>query len=123
MTIENVLGIIGVPNLKILTDFGAFLKDGNAPAFVFNLVFCATAATIVSGAMAERTRFISYCIYSGVISLFVYPIEAGWVWNQLAGKTGLSRFCRFRGDPLRRRHHRADRRDHGRTTAGQIYKR
>lgn len=49
--------------------------------FVFNLVFCATAATIVSGAMAERTKFLSYCIYSFVISLFVYPIEAHWVWG------------------------------------------
>ena len=49
--------------------------------FVFNLVFCATAATIVSGAMAERTKFISYCIYSFVISLIVYPIEAHWVWG------------------------------------------
>lgn len=49
--------------------------------FVFNLVFCATAATIVSGAMAERTKFISYCVYSFVISLVVYPIEAHWVWG------------------------------------------
>lgn len=81
MAEDYVLGIFGVPNLEILTDFGAFLKGGNAPAFVFNLVFCATAATIVSGSMAERTKFVSYCIYSGVISLFVYPIEAGWVWN------------------------------------------
>ena len=81
MAEEYVLGIFGVPNLEILTDFGAFLKGGNAPSFVFNLVFCATAATIVSGSMAERTKFVSYCIYSGVISLFVYPIEAGWVWN------------------------------------------
>ena len=81
MAEDYVLGIIGVPNLKILTDFGGFLEGGNAPSFVFNLVFCATAATIVSGAMAERTKFLSYCIYSGVISLFVYPIEAGWVWN------------------------------------------
>ncbi len=81
MAEDYVCGFIGVPNLKILTDFGGFLADGNAPAFVFNLVFCATAATIVSGAMAERTKFISYCIYSGVISLVVYPVEAGWVWN------------------------------------------
>ena len=81
MAEDYVLGFIGVPNLKILTDFGAFLEGGYAPSFVFNLVFCATAATIVSGSMAERTKFISYCIYSGVISLFVYPIEAGWVWN------------------------------------------
>ena len=81
MAEDYVLGIFGVPNLKILTDFGGFLQSGNAPSFVFNLVFCATAATIVSGAMAERTKFLSYCIYSGVISLFVYPVEAGWVWN------------------------------------------
>ena len=81
MAEDYVLGIFGVPNLEILTDFGAFLKGGNAPSFVFNLVFCATTATIVSGAMAERTKFVSYCIYSAVISLFVYPVEAGWVWN------------------------------------------
>ncbi len=81
MAEDYAFGLVGVPNLEILTDFGAFLKGGNAPSFVFNLVFCATAATIVSGSMAERTKFVSYCIYSGVISLFVYPIEAGWVWN------------------------------------------
>ncbi len=81
MAEDYVFGLVGVPNLEILTDFGAFLKGGNAPSFVFNLVFCATAATIVSGSMAERTKFVSYCIYSGIISLFVYPIEAGWVWN------------------------------------------
>lgn len=50
-------------------------------SFVFNLVFCATTATIVSGAMAERTKFLSYCVYSFVISLIVYPIEAHWVWG------------------------------------------
>lgn len=81
MAEDYAFGFIGIPNFEILTDFGSFLKSGSAPSFVFNLVFCATAATIVSGAMAERTKFISYCIYSGVISLFVYPIEAGWVWN------------------------------------------
>ena len=81
MSEDYVLGLFGKPNLAILTDFGAFLESGAAPSFVFNLVFCATAATIVSGAMAERTKFLSYCIYSGVISLFVYPVEAGWVWN------------------------------------------
>ena len=68
-----------------------FIGWGEAPLFnfagtdwsslVFNLVFCATAATIVSGAMAERTKFISYCIYSFVISLIVYPIEAHWIWG------------------------------------------
>ena len=82
MMSENYLfGLVGVPDLAIFTDFGSFLEQGNAPSFVFNLVFCATAATIVSGAMAERTKFSSYCIYSAVISLVVYPIEAGWVWN------------------------------------------
>ena len=78
MMSENYLfGVIGVPNLQIFTDFDNFPWS----SFVFNLIFCATAATIVSGAMAERTKFISYCIYSGLISLVVYPIEAGWVWN------------------------------------------
>ena len=81
MAEDYAFGVIGIPNLQIFTDFGKFLSDGMAPSFVFNLVFCATAATIVSGSMAERTKFISYCIYSAVISLFVYPIEAGWVWN------------------------------------------
>ena len=78
MMSENYLfGVIGVPDLQIFTNFDNFPWS----SFVFNLVFCATAATIVSGAMAERTKFISYCIYSGLISLVVYPIEAGWVWN------------------------------------------
>ena len=80
MAEDYVFGLVGVPNLDIFTDFGGFVKE-NASSFVFNLVFCATAATIVSGGMAERTKFVSYCIYSGVISLVVYPIEAGWVWN------------------------------------------
>ena len=81
MMSENYLfGVIGIPDFQIFTDFGEFIKS-NASSFVFNLVFCATAATIVSGAMAERTKFISYCIYSGVISLVIYPIEAGWIWN------------------------------------------
>lgn len=81
MMSENYIGgFIGVPNLHIFSDFSNFI-NGNASLFVFNLVFCATAATIVSGSMAERTKFSAYCIYSAVISLFVYPIEAGWVWN------------------------------------------
>lgn len=80
MAEDYLFGMIGIPNLDIFTDFGGFIKE-NASSFVFNLVFCATAATIVSGAMAERTKFVSYCIYSGIISLVVYPIEAGWVWN------------------------------------------
>jgi len=74
---DYVFGLIGIPNLGIFTDFSAF----NSSDFIFNLVFCATAATIVSGAMAERTKFSAYCIYSIVISAVIYPIEAGWVWN------------------------------------------
>lgn len=74
---DYVAGIIGIPNLDIFSNWESY----NWSSFVFNLVFCATAATIVSGAMAERTKFSAYCIYSAVISAIVYPIEAGWVWN------------------------------------------
>lgn len=77
---ENyVAGLFGLPTLKLLTDYTSSSADWSN--FVFNLVFCATAATIVSGSMAERTKFSSYCIYSAVISAVIYPIEAGWIWN------------------------------------------
>lgn len=77
---ENyIAGLFGLPTLKLLTDYTSSSADWSN--FVFNLVFCATAATIVSGSMAERTKFSSYCIYSAVISAVVYPIEAGWIWN------------------------------------------
>ena len=84
---DALFGLIGIPNLDLFTNFKAFIADpGNgsftgASTFVFNLVFCATAATIVSGSMAERTKFSAYCIYSAVISLVVYPIEAHWIWG------------------------------------------
>ena len=75
---EDALGgFIGTPTLGIFTDYANFDWSN----FVFNLVFCATTATIVSGAMAERTKFLSYCIYSAVISAIVYPIEAHWIWG------------------------------------------
>lgn len=78
MMSENYVGgVIGIPSLSVFTDYAKY----DYSSFVFNLVFCATAATIVSGAMAERTKFSAYCLYSGLISAFVYPIEAGWVWN------------------------------------------
>ncbi len=78
MMSENYFfGIIGIPHLQVFTDWSNF----DFSTFVFNLVFCATTATIVSGSMAERTKFSSYCIYSAVISAVVYPIEAGWIWN------------------------------------------
>ncbi len=66
---EDLMGLIGKPGFDIFTNF------------VFNLVFCATTATIVSGAMAERTKFLSYCVYSGVISALIYPVEAHWIWG------------------------------------------
>ena len=74
---EDLLGFIGKPGFDIFTTYESFDWSN----FVFNLVFCATTATIVSGAMAERTKFLSYCIYSGVISALIYPIEAHWIWG------------------------------------------
>ena len=74
---EDMVGLIGTPGLDIFTAYENFDYSN----FVFNLVFCATAATIVSGAMAERTKFLSYCVYSGVISALIYPVEAHWIWG------------------------------------------
>ncbi len=74
----NILrGFAGGMNFDVFTGYANF----DYSAFVFNLVFCATTATIVSGAMAERTKFLSYCIYSAVISAVIYPIEAHWTWG------------------------------------------
>ncbi|MCR5584222.1 MAG: ammonium transporter [Lachnospiraceae bacterium] len=83
---DMLFGLIGKPNLDLFTHFKEFIaspEDGftDASYFVFNLVFCATTATIVSGAMAERTKFSAYCVYSGLISLLIYPIEAHWIWG------------------------------------------
>ena len=84
---DSCCGLIGKPNFDLFTNFRAFIaspSDGTfttASIFVFNLVFCATTATIVSGAMAERTKFSAYCLYSCLISLAVYPIEAHWIWG------------------------------------------
>ena len=74
---EDMVGLIGKPGFDIFTDYANFDWSN----FVFNLVFCATTATIVSGAMAERTKFLSYCVYSAIISAVVYPIEAHWTWG------------------------------------------
>ena len=79
-------------------DYSAILPEG-VPLWVyavFQTVFCATAATIVSGSMAERTKFITYCIYSFVISLIVYPVEAHWVWGGTPWLTDLG-FTDFAG--------------------------
>ena len=74
---EDMMGLIGKPGFDIFTTYESFDWSN----FVFNLVFCATTATIVSGAMAERTKFLSYCVYSAVISALIYPIEAHWIWG------------------------------------------
>ena len=74
---EDMVGLIGKPGFDIFTNYANFDWSN----FVFNLVFCATTATIVSGAMAERTKFLSYCIYSAIISALIYPIEAHWIWG------------------------------------------
>lgn len=74
---EDMVGLIGKPGFDIFTAYESFDWSN----FVFNLVFCATTATIVSGAMAERTKFLSYCVYSAVISALIYPIEAHWIWG------------------------------------------
>ncbi len=74
---DTLMGFLGKPNFDIFTNYASFDWSN----FVFNLVFCATTATIVSGAMAERTKFLSYCVYSAVISAIIYPIEAHWTWG------------------------------------------
>ena len=83
---DALFGLIGIPNMDLWGSFKDFIASPaegftGASTFVFNLVFCATTATIVSGAMAERTKFSAYCIYSAVISLIIYPIEAHWIWG------------------------------------------
>lgn len=73
-------GIIGMPSFFSTGD--GVVPSLPGPVFlIFQTVFCATAATIVSGAMAERTKFISYCIYSVVISALIYPVSGHWIWG------------------------------------------
>ena len=74
---RGIWSFLGKPGFSVFTEYATFDFSG----FVFNLVFCATTATIVSGAMAERTKFSTYCIYSAIISGFIYPIEAHWTWG------------------------------------------
>ena len=75
--------LIGGLDPFVRGDYSAVLPDG-VPLFaylIFQTVFCATAATIVSGSMAERTKYISYCIYSFCISAFIYPVSGHWIWG------------------------------------------
>nr|WP_273320666.1 ammonium transporter [Vallitalea guaymasensis] len=71
---KSIGGLIGTPDLL-------FLNNTDYTALIFQTVFCATAATIVSGAMAERTKFISYLIYSFFISVIIYPVAGHWIWG------------------------------------------
>ena len=75
--------LIGWIDPGIARDYSHLLPDG-VPLWafaIFQTVFCATSATIVSGAMAERTKFSAYCIYSACISIFIYPISGHWIWG------------------------------------------
>ena len=88
---EDFVGLIGKPGFDIITVLSRILTG---QVLYLTLVFCATTATIVSGAMAERTKFLSYCIYSAVISAFIYPVEAHWIWG--GGWLSQLRFPRLR---------------------------
>lgn len=75
----DIGGFIGMPDFFVQEDY-----SGTYPSwafFIFQTVFCATAATIVSGAMAERTKFSVYCMYSILISAIIYPISGHWIWG------------------------------------------
>ena len=75
--------LIGGLDPMVLGNYADILPDG-VPLFaylIFQTVFCATSATIVSGSMAERTKFLSYCLYSFCISAFIYPVSGHWIWG------------------------------------------
>ena len=75
----DIGGLIGAPDFFVQNDYGASYPSW--AFFIFQTVFCATAATIVSGAMAERTKFSVYCIYSILISAVIYPVSGHWIWG------------------------------------------
>jgi Amt family ammonium transporter len=79
---ESGNGFFGWDNSLLLMNSATLGTDGATSAgWFFQVVFAATAATIVSGAMAERTKFIAYCFYSLIISAFLYPISGHWIWG------------------------------------------
>ncbi len=75
----DIGGVIGAPDFFVQGDYSASYPT--TAYFIFQTMFCATAATIVSGAMAERTNFLVYCIYSLIISAVIYPISGHWIWG------------------------------------------
>ena len=75
----DIGGFIGTPDFFVKGDYGASYPS--TAYFIFQTMFCATAATIVSGAMAERTNFLEYCIYSELISAIISPISGHWIWG------------------------------------------
>ncbi len=79
----GVSSLFGGFDLFTMNDYSSILPSGVPfyAYFIFQTVFCATSATIVSGAMAERTKFSAYCIYSAVISAVIYPISGHWIWG------------------------------------------
>ncbi len=76
-------GVFGGIDFFTRGDYSSILPDGVPffAYFIFQTVFCATSATIVSGAMAERTKFSAYCVYSAIISLIIYPVSGHWIWG------------------------------------------
>lgn len=89
----DIGGLIGAPDFFVQNDYGASYPSW--AFFIFQTVFCATAATIVSGAMAERTKFSVYCIYSILISAVIYPVSGHWIWG--GGWLGAMGFHDFAG--------------------------
>ena len=89
----DIDGLIGAPDFFVQNDYGASYPSW--AFFIFQTVFCATAATIVSGAMAERTKFSVYCIYSILISAVIYPVSGHWIWG--GGWLGAMGFHDFAG--------------------------
>lgn len=78
----DVGGFIGIPDFFITGwDVGSDAGYPKMAFIIFQTVFCATSATIVSGAMAERTKFSTYCVYSLAISLLIYPLSGHWIWG------------------------------------------
>lgn len=79
---NGIIGIKGFFNPTALADADGMINGLPIGVFmIFHTVFCATSATIVSGSMAERTKFISYLLYSAAISIFIYPVSGHWIWG------------------------------------------